>query len=153
MVVKRRLLGIAALVACVSDRPPTPLYPDPGRQLAPHEIATLHGDVRDVDGKFVSEYGGAFALLPGCHVVGVVEKWGRVDPQMGGVVANLPRIVFAIPMQGGHRYVVRIDARVEGGPTGSVNITAHEEDAQGNVTQTFSPTSDAAAVAECKSGA
>jgi hypothetical protein len=32
-----------------STGPPTPLCPDPGRQLAPHEIATLHGDVRDVD--------------------------------------------------------------------------------------------------------
>ena len=50
------------------------------------------------------------------------------------------------------RYVVRIDARVEGGPAGSVNIAAREEDTEGNATQTFSPTSDAAAVAECKSG-
>jgi hypothetical protein len=135
--------------ACGTGKAPTPLYPDPGRQLAANEVATLYGDVREVDGKFVSEHGGAFALLPGCHVVGVVESWGRMDMATGsGVVVKIPRLAFVMPMRGGYRYVVRIDADTT---TNRATVKAHEEDAEGNVTGQFGPV-NAQAVADCQAG-
>ncbi len=123
--------------ACGADKPPTPLYPDEGRPLAPDEVATLHGDVREVDGKVVSEHGGSFALLPGCHVVGVVKTWGRFDTYSGaGVVVQIPDMAYVMPMRGGYRYIVRIEADASNNYAG---ISAQEQDAEGNVTGRFSP--------------
>jgi hypothetical protein len=136
--------------ACGTAKPPKPLYPDPGRPLSAGEVATLHGDVRKVDGNVVSENGGAFALLPGCHLVGVVENWGRLDMNGGGVVVKVPPIVYAMPMRGGYRYIVRIEAD-HGMAGGGATIKATEEDAQGNVTGQFAP-ANAQAVADCQSG-
>ena len=138
----------AVLCACI-DRRPIPLYPESGARLAPEKVATLYGDVRDVDGKFVSEHGGAFELLPGCHVVGLVESWGRVDPQTGGVIANLPRIEYALPMREAHRYVIEIDAQMSSGPSGRLTISAREENASGTVTRKFSPATEQE-LAECR---
>jgi hypothetical protein len=127
------------LVGCgCGTAKPKPLYPDPGRPLAANEVATLHGDVREVDGKVVSEHGGSFALLPGCHLVRTVENWGRLDNHGGSVTVKFPPIWYAMPMRGGYHYIVRIQAdhvpaRVH------ARITAIEEDAQGNVTNQFSP--------------
>jgi hypothetical protein len=132
--------------ACGSATPPTPLYPAQVRQLAANEVATLHGDVREVDGKVVSEHGGSFALLPGCHVVGVVESWGRFDPQTGGVVVKVPRMAFKLPMRAGYRYIVRIDTDLT---ARHARVSAFEEDAEGNVTAKFSPVGDPAA-AQCQ---
>jgi hypothetical protein len=121
--------------ACASERKPVPLYPADEQPLE-SEIATLYGDVRDVDGKFVSEHGGTFALRSGCHVVGVVKTWGRMN-DFSGVVANLPPIVFVMTMRGGYRYIVHVEARVDSGPTGTVTVKGTEEDAEGNVTREF----------------
>jgi hypothetical protein len=147
VVVKAWLVFSAGLsCSCVSDQAPAPLYSASQQPSSPDEVATLHGDVGEVDGKFVSDHGGSFALLPGCHVVRVVESWGRMDPQSGGVVVKVPRLLYALPMQGGHRYVVRIQTDLSGS---SVNISASEEDSAGNVTRQFPP-ADEQAIASCR---
>jgi hypothetical protein len=153
MVVRAWIVTTLMACACVSDHPPVRLYPDSEKPASPGAVATLYGDVRDVDGKFVSEHGGTFELLPGCHVVGVVETWGRMDmDKNSGVVANLPRVAFAMPMQAGRRYVVEIQAR-PGSLGGTLIITGREEDREGNVTDKFPPMSDEQAAATCRASA
>jgi hypothetical protein len=46
-------------------------------------------------------------------------------------------IVFVMPMRGGYRYIVHVEARVESGPTGTVTVKGTEEDAERNVTREF----------------
>ena len=127
--------ALSFVCGCAAPKP-VPLYPPDEKPLA-SEIATLHGDVGEVDGKFVSEHGGTFALRSGCHVVGVVKTWGRMNDS-AAVTANLPPIVFVMEMQGGYRYVVRVDALMDsGGLHGKLTVVGREQDAEGNVTREF----------------
>jgi hypothetical protein len=146
-VAKAWLVTCVMVCSCVSHQRPVPLYAASEKPASPSEVATLYGDVRDVDGKVVSAHGGTFELLPGCHVVGVVETWARMG-DYSGVIAHLPRIAFAMPMRGGYRYVVEVVARM-GSVDGTVTITAREEDGEGNVTNKFPPQSDEQAVMSC----
>jgi hypothetical protein len=131
-----RVSACFVLVAACGSTQPTPLYP-PGEKPLASEIAILHGEVRSVDGKVVSQHGGTFALRSGCHVVGVVTSWGRMVGENGAVTATIPPMVFVMPMRGEYHYVVRIEGQMGSSLHGSLTVKGMEQDADGNVTREF----------------
>ena len=131
-------LVVSLLVGCVNANnvPSVRLYEGPEEPAT--EVATLVGDVEEVDGQSVSARGHHFALLPGCHVVTNVTTWGGNDSN-AAVMAHLPQIPFAIDMKAGLTYVVRIGIVGPVGEGGKLEITAKEQDAAGNVLRQFEP--------------
>lgn len=129
-----------------------PLYTPADPPLEPRYVARLSGYIHDVDGKDVTEHGSTFELLPGCHVVGTLSKWGAFDPRSGGVVAETGRWVFAMPMRSGYSYSISVDVEHASGPTGAVMILAHESDAEGNTTRSFAPAKTERDISACRNG-
>jgi hypothetical protein len=74
------LSTLAALVALllpaciVRGGQPLALYPNPESPRPPAEVARLFGPIAAIDGQDVSRQGKSFALLPGCHIVRLVES-------------------------------------------------------------------------------
>ena len=65
------------------------------------------------------------------------------------ITAQTGTLQFALPMQAGFRYTVRVHASDMTGPTGALSIAAYEEDADGNVVATYGPASSDAELASC----
>lgn len=103
------LLALVA-VACVGKgQQPHVLYPvDAG--IGEGEAALLEGHVAEVDGVPVARFGSSFAVAPGCHIVRTRGNWGQ-SGSTWAVGATLPQVYFAVPMQPGYRYSVRIFER------------------------------------------
>jgi hypothetical protein len=148
------LLGLVLALmasACggrLADVPTFPLYPNPGQQLPPSQLAKLFGisdaamsgpiikavDNRDVLDKDPS----AFALLPGCHVVATSNNliMGNENVTWRG---TLPTALFAFNMKAGHTYVVRLSIRQDMSSGGQVIFRGEEQDATGKRTADFDP--------------
>jgi len=129
-----------------------PLYSNPEQKRPAEQLATLVGDLAYVDGKDVSAHGNSFELLPGCHVVGPPEKWGKVD-YSHSIWANIGKLNFAIPMKARHRYVVRIDVGMSNGAGSTLNIVVREETMDGTVTRYFRPIKGLVPVEDCNRAA
>lgn len=139
-----------------------PLYPNPEQPRQPETLVRLEGPIAKVDGQEIASIGTAFALLPGCHVVALLRKIGESNGN-GAWSADLPPIVYAPQMIGGHSYEIEVVARFGNhttkgvaddgqiranaeimGPTGGathgqVTITAKERDAAGSVVKVLPP--------------
>jgi hypothetical protein len=129
-----------------------PLYAPAEVPLEPGQVARLSGYVHDVDGRDVTEHGSTFELLPGCHVIGTLSKWGTFDPRSGGVSADTGRWVYAIPMKAGYAYTITVDIPSSSAPTGDVFVIAREFDARGDATRSFAPVRTAQDVSACMNG-
>jgi hypothetical protein len=127
------LLACSSLLGCFSGGSGLgyPLYPHTEQALPRDQVAVLIGAVESVDGQRVAQWGHSFALLPGCHEVTNLQHWGGADNN-SAVMATLPRLRYSIPMRQGYNYVLNVS-----GGTGSVSISATEQDASGQVTQSF----------------
>jgi hypothetical protein len=139
--VKRRATwaAVAAIAAACAGTHITPLYPDPGHRRAAGEVATLHGPIATVDGQDVSAKGTDFALLPGCHLVVLLERVGEASSAgTGAWSANLPHMLYAFRMRAGYSYVIDYQTDFGSGTTGRLLITAREQDPQGG-TSTVAP--------------
>src|SRR5678815_290558 len=95
----RAVIATLALVtSCLTGRPRghalyPPTFPPPRRD----EVAMLTGYVEQVDGQNVTQYGGSFELLPGCHLV-VTPAEGGSFTNVGGVIVKTGHLMFALPM-------------------------------------------------------
>jgi hypothetical protein len=117
---------------------PDRLYPPPPQPLGPDKVSTLTGYVQFVDNRDVSEMGGYFELLPGCHVIGTPSRWGEQSAGGGTTVtATTGRWTFALPMRAGHQYRIEVIVPVFTGVTAPLNIKGHETDLGGNKTREF----------------
>ena len=103
------------------------------------EVARLSGYVRYVDGVDVATRGSVFELLPGCHLVGTPDSWGRSEASYGAAVVNTGRLDFALVMRPAHHYAIEVDTDHATGPTGRAWVMAVERDPSGKITKTFGP--------------
>jgi hypothetical protein len=150
VVLATALVALLLGAACITgSRRGHALYP-PGRVMARHEVATLMGYVKEIDGRDESRHGTSFELLPGCHVIGTPTRWGKTDSQTGGAIIDTGKQVFALPMKAGKTYLVEVGA--DGfvtGPTFSAFLRARELDGEGNTTREFEPARSQEDLAEC----
>jgi hypothetical protein len=155
---KRAMVFVTTLVlsaaGCLSGAGVRPyrLYPPAPQPFGPEQVSTLTGYVQFVDDKDVSELGGSFELLPGCHVIGTPSHWSENTPGVNSaVVATTGRGTFALPMRAGHRY--RIEVIVVGvmtGPTALLTIKGFESDLGGNETREFEQATSPKDIEACK---
>ncbi|HEY4184584.1 MAG TPA: hypothetical protein VGP07_05910 [Polyangia bacterium] len=108
------LLAATLALGCLGSEPPAiALYPNAATvRLPPDQVATLIGPIARVDDHDVTDLGGPFELLPGCHVVELTRR----IPNNGYALSTgtyftgqLPVAIFALPMKPGARYVLRRD--------------------------------------------
>lgn len=148
------LLGVAACTAgmgCTHFQPgPRPLYPGPVEP--PEKTALLSGYVAKVDDVDVSQMGGAFSLLPGCHVVTSSTNLGNDSPS-GAWSSVVPKLVFALRMQAGHAYQIEAQRQGSGSETSNLKMHAIERDAAGKKLGETPPTYDKADLEGCRAWA
>jgi len=136
------------LLSCIAGtRSAVALYD--GAPRPREQVARLSGYVRFVDDAEVSKRGSVFELLPGCHLVGTPDSWGKFDSTGGGVVVPTGRVAFALPMRPAHDYSIELSTEHSGGPQGRAWIKAVERDSTGEVTNTFGPVQHAEDAERC----
>jgi hypothetical protein len=127
---RRARVLLCLLVACAGciARPVRgyPLYAANARPDA-DQVSLLAGYVARVDGRDVTSLGGAFELLPGCHLVETPVKWSKGTPTYGVLVATTGPLTFALRMTAGNRYEVKVAAGMPTGPTGTAFVRAEEK--------------------------
>lgn len=111
-----------------------PLYDSAGPVRERNSVSILMGQVTVVDDKPVDSGGAAFELLPGCHVVEIGGRVGRVDPRFGGWVATLRPLTYAFRMRAGHSYSIEVEREpsLGLGPKGNARIIAFDRDPNGD---------------------
>jgi hypothetical protein len=128
------------------------LYPHPEIPRRLDEIATLSGPFASIDEAPVSARGHVFHVLPGCHVLRLMDQLGEMNDQgSGGWSARLPPLVYAIEVKPGHAYSIDIDARGGTGHFGQMMIMAIDRAPDGAAT-TIPPTIDPKDVRACLRG-
>jgi hypothetical protein len=144
---------VITLVGCVAQESRgVPLYPPGAQPRRRDEVALLRGPVTFVDGARVASRDDTFELLPGCHIVTVTGRTGKVDPLgHGGWVATLPSLTYAFRMRAGGTYSIdlEIDPALGLGPDGTGRVVAREQDAQGR-TSIVPRVRDSARVDDCR---
>lgn len=128
------------------EEPLVPLYP--GNRLGSDQVATLGGYVAWVDGRDVSALGGAFELLPGCHVVTTPTHWGGMTSS-GGRSATTGAVTFAVLMQAGYHYLV-VSTAESTGPRFHTRTQVDETDPAGNTARSFERVKTAAEIEACR---
>ncbi|MBN2576198.1 MAG: hypothetical protein JXP73_16680 [Deltaproteobacteria bacterium] len=150
------LLALASAVACGHLRSaPRALYPGPA--LPEERVALLNGPIDSVDGADVSRLGSSFALLPGCHVVGLPARIGEGSVS-GAWSVDIGRRFYAFHMRAGRSYAIEIHLRpgtdsVGTGTVGGVEVRAVEKDARGKTLQTIEPVHGQADIDACQASA
>lgn len=124
-----------------------PLYP--GSRLGPEQVATLGGYVAYVDGRDVSGLGGAFEVLPECHVVITPTSWGGVSTS-GGVSAKTAAHIFAVPMVAGHHYSIISVSNEDSGPRSRVRVRMDETNPSGDFVRSFAPAKTPGELQACR---
>ena len=125
------LFALLAGAGCIMDTGRgVPLYDLPTRPK-PDQVATLGGYVAAVDGRDVSKMGGAFELLPGCHVVTTPTNFGSAGAY-GLVSGNTGVFQLPIAMVAGHHYLVVASGPSDSAPTGVGTLDVSETDAAGH---------------------
>jgi hypothetical protein len=135
------MLGLLAGAGCITDAPAVPLY-DAGNRLGPDQVATLGGYVGWVDGRDVSKLGGAFELLPGCHIITTPTTSGGSTTTGATKITTSPT-TFAVPMVAAHRYLVDIKEGMRGGPSFEVTVQIDEMDPTGEPIRSLHPATGA----------
>ena len=115
-----------------------PLYSEDDGPVPRERVARLVGYVQSVDGRDVSELGGAYLLLPGCHLVLTPSEWGLSDPH-SAVTAHTGHWPFVLLMRAGRQYRIEVQSGAISGPVGSLSIKAYEQDADGKELGVFGP--------------
>jgi hypothetical protein len=150
---RRAVTTVAALALVTSCLTGTSrghaLYPATDPPPKREEVARLAGYVEHVDGQEVASLGSSFELLPGCHIVQTPSEWGSFG-SVGGVIVKTGHLVFALPMQAAHQYVIAIRTTYTSGPVGNAAIEATETDLEGNIIHVFSPARSAAEEDACR---
>jgi hypothetical protein len=147
---------VAALLAlgCQTGAVPRgmPLYtPASAAPLPRTAVAELVGPIGKVDGRVVVDQGGAFELLPGCHVVELDQRPLNSDNYSNSVyvTGQFPLITYAIRMKAGASYIIRRSLPESGGgQMVHMQLSAQEEDASGKVTA-LSPMRTTDEIHEC----
>ena len=139
------LTGLACM-GRATEIPTYPLYPNPEHQLASSEVAKLvtatnaptsGAIIKTVDGRNVADQeAGAFALLPGCHVVQTTDNLVMASDTITWRGNPGPR-VFPLKMKAGRTYVVKLDLIQGMDMSARISIHAEEQDPQGATTATF----------------
>jgi hypothetical protein len=114
-------------------------------------VAELMGPVGKVDGRDLTEQGGTFELLPGCHVVELDRRPLNSDNLNTHVrlSGQFPLATYAIRMKAGASYIIRRDLVSGGtGMTIRIQLWAQEQDARGNVTD-LNPIKSVDEIHEC----
>ena len=128
-----------------------PLYSNvPATSLPRTAVAELIGPIGKVDGRDVLNQGGAFELLPGCHVVELDRRPLNSDNMSSGVYVSgeFPLITYAIRMKAGASYIIRRSLPGEMGSMVRLQLSAQEEDAGGRVTE-LNPMKSADEIHDC----
>src|SRR5579883_1240301 len=107
-----RALAAAAAIAAVGCAPRTeaayPLYDHvPGERLPPDQVARLYGAVSAIDGRDVSNLGGAYELLPGCHELTTSGQSLNDATSYYQVTARLRPQRFVLAMKAGYSYFLK----------------------------------------------
>ena len=145
------LISLAALSGCLAHQTRgVPLYRT-AQRLPRDQVALLEGPVTGVDGAHFEGRSNAFELLPGCHVVEVSGRVGRIDPQYGGWVATIPQLYYAFRMRAGATYAIEFDPETTLGRRSTIagTLTARERAADGSV-RLVQPARDRAAIDDCR---
>jgi hypothetical protein len=116
-----------------------PLYPGGATTRLPRDrIAQVSGPIGGIDGQDVSNQGGFFDLLPGCHIVELDNR----APSSNFALASgfywsgrFPSAVYAIHMKPGAVYVIHRDLHRDGSGTSRIVLSAREEQANGVITE------------------
>jgi hypothetical protein len=145
-------LAALLLPACiVRDGQPRPLYPNPESPRPPAEVARLFGPIAAIDGEDVSRKGKSFALLPGCHIVRLVDKVGAINTSSsGGYVGTIGGVIFALRMKASFAYEIEVGFFDTTGPTGQLTIRAWERAADGSRSTPIAPAQSEADIDDCR---
>jgi hypothetical protein len=113
-------------------------------------VAELTGPIGKVDGRDVFGQGGAFELLPGCHVVELDRRPLNSDNMSSGVyvTGNYPLVTYAIRMKAGASYIIRRNLPGGMGAVVHLQLSAQEQDASGKVTE-LNPMKSVDEIHEC----
>ena len=149
------LAAAALMLGCLaSEPPPVALYPNAAAApLPPAQVATLVGTIARVDNRDVTDLGGPFALLPGCHVVELTRQIPNNGFGLSGGVywtGQLPAVTFALQMKAGARYVIRRDIIMGSGQMGRL-VTSTREEVPGVGATELSPPTSPDDIAACRS--
>jgi hypothetical protein len=143
------LLGPACIV---HDGEPRPLYTKDQPPLPPEQTARLFGPIATVDGDNVSKQGRSFTLLPGCHIVRLLEKIGEINTSNGGgFIGTIGHVVFALRMKAGYTY--EIEASMPTGtnhPVNQMTIQAWERAADGSGATAIAPAKYGDELSDCR---
>ena len=149
------LAGLLAAGSCRHfQRDAHPLYEGAPRPST--EVARLSGPIAKVDGVDVSELGGIFALLPGCHIVQLRARIGE-GTGTGAWTEEIGRVVYAIAMRAGRVYVIDVELKAGGSASsvgnagiGGIKLRAVEQDAEGKVVAKLSKARTKADIEKCR---
>jgi hypothetical protein len=142
-------VGLLAGAGCITtDAPAVPLY-DAGNRPGPDQVATLGGYVAWVDGRDVTKLGGAFELLPGCHIVTTPTRFGG-DNTTGAISATTGALTFAVSMVAGRHYLIVLGDDLNGAPTGRVTVRLNEMDAAGEAVRAIGPANSSEEIEACR---
>ena len=141
--------SLVALVACVGHVRSYPLYPNPQLRREAATVARLTGIVATVDGVDVASHGDTFDLASGCHVVTLPRTLGQGGEHEPWSV-DVPRLVFAFRMVGGHTYAIEHQVHMGSDRIGSVTVSATERDGSGAVVAQVPPSRGAQDIEDCR---
>ena len=143
------IAGLVALVGCVGHVRSYPLYPNPQARREAGKVARLTGIVATVDGVDVASHGDIFDLAPGCHLVTLVRSIGQGGEHEPWSV-DVPRLVFAFKMTGGHAFVIEHQIHMNSDRNGSVTVSATERDGGGAIVAKVAPSRGAQDIEDCR---
>ena len=156
-----RWIGFAFVLAwsvwggpgCASGGPPAvPLYPDAeSSRLPAGQVASVVGPIAMIDGRDVSQMGGWFDLLPGCHVIELQrQSSSSFILGAGGMHAKLAATVYALRMKAGAHYVIQQDV-ISGGNGSSLRVArSAREELPGGATTDIDPVKSRDDVPACR---
>jgi hypothetical protein len=130
---------------------PHPLYPNAEVRRPPEQVARLFGPIASVDGRDVSRLGKSFSVLPGCHVVQLLDKVGQINTSNGGgYVGVTGGAVFALRMRANFTYEIDVQVQDVTGPVGQLAIQAWERRAEGGNGTAIAPAKSVEEIADCQ---
>ena len=95
--------------------------------------------------------GKSFALLPGCHIVRLVEKVGAIDTSSSsGYVGTIGGVIFALRMKASFAYEIEVGFFDTTGPTGQLTIRAWERAADGSSATQSGPRDRRPTIDDCR---
>jgi hypothetical protein len=142
--------GLLLIAGCITrSGEPHPLYPDAPRP--PEQVARLFGPIAAVDGQDVSRLGKSFSVLPGCHVVQLLNKVGQINTSNGGGYVGITGgALFALRMRASFTYEIEVQVESVTGPVGQLTIQTWERPADGSSATPLAPARTADEIGDCQ---